>query len=332
MSERVGACVGRYRMKDVLFGLRHGFAADRVYLYGREEILSGLYLSDLQRQFTRFINPKPVREFLEDKLLFEAIVNTIVRVPKNYIYCDSGHVVVLSDVWHKIACPDAGHKSHRLVMKRSRGGGGVEIDFFEVKNGIVSINGKNLKMQEFYQMLQQRDERIVCEFVEQSQFFSRIYPHTTNSLRLICMRDSASEPFITKAVLRLGTQKSKGVDNFGRGGLAAAINIETGILGEAIEHDMTSPRAPVAHEFHPDTGIRIKGEALPGWSNARDETLLLMRKLRFINYVGWDIVMTERGPVFLEGNNYTGVRLAQAQAGLLQDIRAYGFYRRFGII
>ncbi|HUU24066.1 MAG TPA: hypothetical protein VMW68_00660 [Methyloceanibacter sp.] len=56
----------RYPLKDVLFGVRYGFAADRVHLYGRRGIKSGEYLSDLQRQFTRFINPKPARELLED--------------------------------------------------------------------------------------------------------------------------------------------------------------------------------------------------------------------------------------------------------------------------
>ena len=63
------------------FRARHGFAADRVFLYGRQNILSGTYLNDIQRQSSRFINPKPVRELLEDKLLFGTLVAPIARVP-----------------------------------------------------------------------------------------------------------------------------------------------------------------------------------------------------------------------------------------------------------
>jgi hypothetical protein len=51
-----------------------------------------------------------------------------------------------------------------------------------------------------------------------------------------------------------------------------------------------------------------------------------------LNYVGWDIVLTDSGPVVLEGNNYTGVRLAQIQSGLLGESRIRAFYQRFGML
>ena len=79
--KEVSRSARRYPFRDVIFGLRHGFAADRVFLYGRENILSGTYLNDVQRQYSRFINPKPVRELLEDKLLFGTLVGPIARVP-----------------------------------------------------------------------------------------------------------------------------------------------------------------------------------------------------------------------------------------------------------
>ena len=43
-------------------------------------------------------------------------------------------------------------------------------------------------------------------------------------------------------------------------------------------------------------------------------------------------MVTDSGPVFLEGNNYTGVRLAQIETGLLCDSRVREFYERFGIV
>ena len=330
--QELGACVRHYPINDVLFGLRHGFAADRVFLYGREGIRSGQYLSDLQRQFSRFINPKPARELLEDKLLFETLASQFVHVPKNHLYCDDKRLVVLSDEWRKIAAAGFESEPQRFVMKRSRGGGGTHIKTVEIRRGVVSVDGMSMRLDQFYEVFTERDGHILCEFVRQSEFLSRIYPHTTNSVRVICMRDSDGEPFIAKTILRLGTQKSCGVDNFGRGGLVAGVNSETGVLGAALEHDAKSPRLPLKHQHHPDTGTPIVGKLLPGWSAARDQSLFLMRQLPFINYVGWDIIITEHGPVFLEGNNYTGVRVAQADSGLLTDRRIRDFYRRFGII
>jgi hypothetical protein len=146
------------------------------------------------------------------------------------------------------------------------------------------------------------------------------------------MREIDGEPFIGRAVLRLGTRRSKGVDNFGQGGLAVSVDLETGALGEAVEHYAKTPRVPSNYRCHPDTGAPIAGELLPGWLDARNVALRLMCQLPFLNYVGWDIVLTDSGPVVLEGNNYTGVRLAQIHSGLLGESRIRAFYQRFGIL
>ena len=124
------------------------FAADRVFLYGRQNILSGTYLNDIQRQSSRFINPKPVRELLEDKLLFGTLVGPIARVPVNYLYADHGSTVVVSAEWHDIASCRTG-KVYRLVNKRARGGGGGGIRFLEISQGIVRFSGREVELSAF---------------------------------------------------------------------------------------------------------------------------------------------------------------------------------------
>jgi hypothetical protein len=331
-TKEVLHCINRYPLSDVIFGARHGFAADRVYLYGRQAIVSAEYLSDFHRQFSRFINPKPVRELLEDKLLFAALIGHFVPVPTNYLYsCNKRHVV-LCDEWETIAGGQDPHVTHRLVLKRARGGGGTHVMFLEIRQGVVHRGPEKMSVAEFYGYFAQKDEYLLCEFIQQCDFCRKIYPHTTNTLRVICMRDHGGEPFVARAVLRLGSRNSNGVDNFGQGGLAVDVNLETGLLGIAVEHDASAPRVPKSHSQHPDTGTQISGELLPNWDVAKEAALNLMRQLPFINYVGWDLVLTETGPVFLEGNNYTGVRLAQIHSGLLNEHRIRDFYARFGIV
>lgn len=330
-ANEVRKCAFRFPAGDVVFGARHGFAADRVYLYGREAIVSGEYLSDFQRQFTRFINPKPVRELLEDKVLFAGYAAGAAKVPENLLYSDNGKVTVLSSRWFEIM-RDISSPPQRFVMKRSRGGGGIKISFVDIAKGVVRIGERQMSTEEFYGFFATKDDYILCRFVRQSGFFSNLYPHTTNTLRVACMRDPDGEPFIASAALRLGTRKSGGVDNFGRGGLACSVDVGIGVLADAVEHFADSPSRPGVFAAHPDTGSAIAGQALPGWAAARDQSLQLMRAMPFINYVGWDIVVTDAGPVFLEGNNYTGVRLLQSRAGLLADPRVRDFYERFGIV
>lgn len=331
-AKEVSKGLGHYPLKDVLFGVWYGFAADRVYLYGRPAVRSGEYLSDFQRQFTRFINAKPARELLEDKLLFAYLVGKFTRVPENYLYSDSQRHVIVSDRWNELAACRDPNRTHRLVMKRARGGGGIQISFPTLCSGVVTLADSSMTVDEFHQFVSQRNGYIVCEFIEQSAFFKGLYPGTTNTLRVICMRDGSGQPFIARAVLRLGSARSGAIDNFGNGGLAAPFDVTTGVLAEAVDHDASSPHQPRYYKHHPDTGEPIAGEQVPDWAAARDESLRLMREMPFINYVGWDMVMSSDGPVFLEGNNYTGVRLAQSEDGLLRDVRVRQFYERFGII
>jgi len=331
-AKEVLACVASFPMRDVLFGLRHGFAADRVYLYGRKGVLSGTYLSDFQRQLSRFINPKPARELLEDKLLFADLAGQYVAVPTNYLYACNRRSVVLCDEWAAIASSQNPDERVPLVLKRARGGGGTDFRVLEMRQGAVHWGGKAMSLPDFYRRFAQHDEFLICEFIKQCDFCRKIYPHTTNTVRLICMRDHEGEPFVARAILRLGSRRSDGVDNFGQGGLAADVNLETGMLGIAVEHDASAPRAPKSYSQHPDSGTQIRGEVLPNWNIAKEASLKLMRQLPFINYVGWDIVLTDTRPVFLEGNNYTGIRLAQIHSGLLSDDRMRDFYMRYGIL
>ena len=178
------------------------------------------YLNDIQRQYSRFINPKPVRELLDDKLLFGTLVGPIARVPVNYLYADHGSTVVVSAEWHDIASGRTG-KIYRLVNKRARGGGGAGIRFLEISQGIVRFSGREVELSAFVRSFAGRNESLLCQFIEQSGFCRKIYPDATNTLRVICMRERGGAPFVAKTILRLGAQRSKGVDNFGCGGLAA---------------------------------------------------------------------------------------------------------------
>src|SRR5687768_4129862 len=43
-SKEISKCLGRFPLSEIFFGIRHGFAADRVFLYGRKGISTGDYL------------------------------------------------------------------------------------------------------------------------------------------------------------------------------------------------------------------------------------------------------------------------------------------------
>lgn len=103
-------------------------------------------------------------------------------------------------------------------------------------------------------------------------------------------------------------------DNFEMGGLAAAIDVEQGVLGAAVRKD---PRFLVAEiDVHPDTGARIHGRRIPFWDEVMGLALRAHEAAGQIAVIGWDIAITDHGPVFVEGNRYPGSRLSQMPTGV----------------
>jgi hypothetical protein len=94
-------------------------------------------------------------------------------------------------------------------------------------------------------------------------------------------------------------------DNFdyGRtGNLIALASLETGSLKPALSVTADGLAEPVF--YHPKTGVRIEGFPLPLWN----ETCELVREtaLKFfpLRTIGWDVALTPKGPVIVEGNTW----------------------------
>jgi hypothetical protein len=92
--------------------------------------------------------------------------------------------------------------------------------------------------------------------------------------------------------------------SFGRSGnYLANIALETGALGPAMTLAPDGVGSRVA-EVHPRTGRSLVGYRLPGW----DDLVALARRCALLfqplRTVGWDIGVTARGPVVIEGNRW----------------------------
>ena len=60
-----------------------------------------------------------------------------------------------------------------------------------------------------------------------------------------------------------------------------------------------------------DTGKPITGFQIPYWPEVLDLAERALRHIDGINFVGWDICVTEDGPIIIEGNS--GPALADVQ-------------------
>ena len=84
---------------------------------------------------------------------------------------------------------------------------------------------------------------------------------------------------------------------------------------------------------HPDTGARIEGVAVPDWQAVRRMALRCMRAFPDLSYAGWDVAVTQDGPVLIEVNVVLpNPNLIQMHTPWLFDPEVRRFLRSHGVI
>jgi hypothetical protein len=88
------------------------------------------------------------------------------------------------------------------------------------------------------------------------------------------------------------------VDNFGAGGLASPVDLNSGTVGLATKKDI---RFGTFH-CHPDTGLCIAGLRLPFWKETMDLCVRAHRCFSKYASIGWDVAITDEGALLIEAN------------------------------
>ena len=153
------------------------------------------------------------------------------------------------------------------------------------------------------------------ETLVQHPLVSDIYPHSLNTLRIVtCMMDDERVELVS-ALMRLGANQSI-VDNASNGGMFIGVDLESGRLASYARQFFAF--GGNMHTNHPDTGFRFDGFTVPHFQAALATVKTAAAYLPY-RLVGWDIAITEKGPVLMEGNH---------NAHILMSDMADGGYKR----
>lgn len=148
------------------------------------------------------------------------------------------------------------------------------------------------------------------------------------SSRMMTIKNESGGFEATHAVFKSSTKPEAIVDNFHKGGIVSRVNIKTGELGPASDAGVGQPC--VWYETHPLTGATIKGRILPLWA----ETVALVERAHAAFpdriTIGWDVAITDQGPVIIEGNTQSGCDMIQrthdVPAGIGRLAECYAFH------
>lgn len=227
------------------------------------------------------MNPKDNRKILDNKTLFY----------KHYEDFFVHQVADIDDLKNNPGVAESllNNSSGRLVFKTVDGKCGAQVEIREIKE---------FDYESMIRFMEANNYGLVEEFIEQHPELNRLSPSAVNTVRVITQLNERGEVEVLGCRLRISVDSP--VDNMAAGNLAAPIDEYTGkVSGPGVYSDITKAEM----EIHPITKVKIKGFEIPYW----EEILKMVKKAALMHpqnrSIGWDVVVTEKGPGLIEGNH-----------------------------
>ena len=134
-------------------------------------------------------------------------------------------------------------------------------------------------------------------------------------VRTVTCKNGSGGFEVTNAAFRMALRDDTTVDGLHRGGLVSRVDPDTGELGPAT--DLGFKPDIGWRGINPRTGARIEGRILPFWEESKAIALDAHAAFPYKVAVGWDIAITDAGPVVVEGNGAPCVDIIQRVGGPL---------------
>ena len=256
----------------------------------------------ISNNIVRRMNDKAYWHFFDDKTQF----NELFRewIPRKWLLInESTDVAALADM---MTLP-------QLIGKPLEGSSGQGIVKYE------KAEWADLPL--FRDQLLENGPAILEEIVVQHPEMARLCPTSVNTIRIATLLGDKKEG-IVYAFLRIGNGRV--MDNVDCGGMAARVDLESGKL-----LTVGADKQGNTFEKHPMTGTAIVGFQVPYFEEAKNMCLEAMRVVPQVRFVAWDVAITEKGPVFIEGNSFPSHAVPQFAAHYPDGIGILPEFRKF---
>ncbi len=191
-------------------------------------------------------------------------------------------------------------------------------------HGIQRIDWtEELDVPALYASLKEAGSVLVEERILQHPEMNRLNPSCINTLRMVTLVKDG-EAHLMYTLVRVG-DGTRVVDNISSGGMYAPV-WEDGKIAKPAFCDATGEY----YAEHPATKVPYVGFSIPCYPEAVELVLRAALVVDEIKYVGWDVAISENGPVLVEGNIIPGYDMCQNyhhlrddKTGILAKFRQY---------
>ena len=281
----------------------HNFEFERQPHAFRESFLS---MAE-QTPFLRVLNPKKYYIIARNKYFSHLFLEKL-SIRKTQLYCyyhpesritndciafDYDSVVKILKEKRVESCviktTESSHGEGVIVINK--------IDFNEDDCILTCYNGQEKSLKEILKF-----EPLVFEkIITQTKQFESFNPTSVNTVRFMTTLFPDGSARIIAIWMKFGRLGSC-VDNAGSGGnIDAGVDIQTGKIFNVTEFNGWRNTSSITH--HPDTGAMLEGMIIENWDRITADILSFQKAMPFLKAVGWDVAITDNGPVIVEFND-----------------------------
>ncbi len=184
----------------------------------------------------------------------------------------------------------------KVVVKADYGDSGQEVELWTIPEG-YSAN-------QFKEEMEKKQFQLAEECLYNHPVIAQLNESSLNTLRVVTVRRGDQVHFLF-AGIRVG-QKDSPLDNISQGGAVARIDLETGKINSSFYNKASSYVDIQEKQYLEHIGLQI-----PYWQEVKEMAIQAAQTIPEINYVAWDICVTENGPAMIEGNESFGSVIMQ---------------------
>ncbi len=163
---------------------------------------------------------------------------------------------------------------------------------------------ENSDLKEIYAYL--KENRLFVEgSIVQHPEMRKLNESSINTVRVTTLLDGNDEPHVMYALQRMGIE-GMSVDNVGSGGIYTVLSEEG-----KISHPCWSDKTIQTYTEHPTSHMPLIGFKVPYFKEALELCKKAAQKEKHVRYVGWDIAISDKGPLIVEGNPLPGYDMPQ---------------------
>jgi len=201
-----------------------------------------------------------------------------------------------------------------IVVKPRLGMGGEDVEAFDrVAGGYRDQAGRVVGTQELIATWEKQSRKSPLMVQARVRNAPELSVWSTGALctvRLVTSRAGNGTPVPLLGLLRMPNADAV-ADNILRGGILATIDLASGELGLARTFEIPDALHRREFERHPTTGTQIAGRRLSCMNEIAELAVRAHQEFGAFHSIGWDVAITDKGLILIEGNHDWGVRIAQ---------------------